>query len=127
MDIGEDEIRRWHKNKKWSDIGYNIVIRRNGRVEVGRPLDHRGAHVAGYNNRALGICLIGGMSAEGTDENNFTPEQWLSLEDTLKWLRRVYPGAHVQGHREFPGVTKTCPCFNVWEKLIQWGIPNEAS
>jgi N-acetylmuramoyl-L-alanine amidase len=45
MDIGAKEIRRWHKAKGWSDIGYHYVIRRDGRVEKGRPDARVGAHV----------------------------------------------------------------------------------
>lgn len=131
-DIGEDEIRRWHKAKEWSDIGYNIVIRRSGQVEVGRPLDYPGAHVAGFNSRSLGICLVGGIDHLGAPENNFTPEQMASLEETIRWLDLVYPDTIVQGHRDFSpdldgdGVIseeewlKECPCFDVraWTRQV---------
>ena len=122
QDIGEAEIRRWHKQNGWTDIGYNVVIRRNGRVEVGRPLDHRGAHVQSYNDSALGICLIGGIDEAGKSENNFTPDQFTSLERTIEWLDLVYPGTVVQGHRDFPNVNKDCPCFDVDAWVLQAGL-----
>lgn len=122
MDIGEDELRRWHKDRGWSDIGYNIVIRRDGRIEVGRPLDHRGAHVKGFNSVALGICLIGGVDEANRPEENFNPEQYSSLELTIQFLDRVYPGCEIRGHRDFPGVAKACPSFDVIEYCRKVGL-----
>lgn len=122
MDVGEEEIRGWHTDKGWSDIGYNIVIRRDGRVEIGRPLDYSGAHVKGYNSRSLGVCLIGGTDIDGNSENNFTEAQFEALKLTLQWLLLVYPQADIQGHRDFPGVGKDCPCFDVKEKVVEWGL-----
>jgi hypothetical protein len=119
LDIGEAEIRKWHTERGWSDIGYNIVIRRSGLVEIGRPIDYRGAHVEGYNDRAVGVCLVGGLDAAGKAEDNFLPEQYLSLLHTLRFLRRYAPGAVIQGHRDFPGVKKDCPCFDVRAWLLR--------
>lgn len=113
LDIGESEIRRWHTDRGWQDIGYNIVIRRSGIVEIGRPLDYRGAHVEGYNDSAVGVCLVGGLDDAGGPADNFTPGQYLSLLHTLRFLRRYAPDAVIQGHRDFPGVKKDCPCFDV--------------
>ena len=49
MDIGAKEIDLWHRQRGWSGIGYHFVIRRDGRVEAGRPLDRPGAHAQGFN------------------------------------------------------------------------------
>jgi N-acetyl-anhydromuramyl-L-alanine amidase AmpD len=118
MDIGVAEIRRWHVNDNgWSDVGYHFVIRRNGLVEQGRHLDHEGAHVHGYNDVAVGVCLVGGVDEHGKAENNFTPEQLVSLLKTLRFLKAYAPDAFIQGHRDFPGVKKDCPSFGVREWL----------
>ena len=121
-DVGAAEIRQWHKQQGWSDIGYHLVIRRSGRVELGRSLNVAGAHVKGYNNVSLGVCLIGGISDSGKAENNFTPAQFVSLERTVAWLDLVYTDTVVQGHRDFPGVSKDCPCFDVGAWAIQSGL-----
>lgn len=113
MDIGRAEIAEWHKARNWDDIGYNIVIRRNGVVEIGRDLMDRGAHVAGFNDRAVGVCWVGGVDADGKPENNMTNAQRLALEDTLRFLWRLFPNAVTQGHRDFPNVKKACPSFDV--------------
>lgn len=114
QNVDEVEIRRWHQAKGWQDIGYNIVIPRYGTIQVGRPLDYVGAHVEGYNNRALGICLVGGIAeADGQPEDNFTPKQREALLVALRFCRLYAPGALIRGHRDFPGVAKACPSFDV--------------
>jgi N-acetylmuramoyl-L-alanine amidase len=123
MDIGADEIRQWHKDKGWNDIGYHYVIRRNGEVEKGRDESIPGAHVAGHNKHTLGICLVGGLDDEGHPEPNFTDEQMLSLRDLVNQLRLKYALVNeaIVGHRDFPGVSKACPCFDV----RKWWLTNE--
>ena len=59
MDVGVEDIRRWHLAKGWSDIGYHYVITRNGTPQTGRPEGEIGAHVHGYNARSVGINLSG--------------------------------------------------------------------
>lgn len=118
-DGGVREIREWHVDDNgWIDVGYHFVIRRDGRVENGRPMWAVGAHVGGHNSTTLGICLVGGMAEDGkTPEENYTPEQWDSLKLLVKVLREIYypHGPEVKGHRDFPGVAKACPCFDAGE------------
>lgn len=117
MDIGAEEIRGWHKALGWDDIGYHIVIRRDGSYEEGRELTAIGAHARGYNHMSIGICLIGGKGTLGKPEANFTLEQYTALKSIVVWLKATHPIATVVGHRDLPNVTKTCPNFNV-SKLL---------
>lgn len=112
MDIGVREIRQWHVGQGWLDVGYHFVIRRNGTVEDGRPHDVIGSHVKDYNSRALGICLVGGINAEGKPENNFTKEQFDSLRLLLIATKRQYPEANIVGHNDLDK-GKACPSFDV--------------
>jgi N-acetylmuramoyl-L-alanine amidase len=127
-DIGVAEIREWHKAQGWEDVGYHYVIRRNGRVEDGRSRGHQGSHVAGHNHESVGLCLVGGVrrtpDADGRDDvdgprwdlipdANFTAAQLAALESAVTLLTAQYPKATVRGHRDFPGVNKACPCFDV--------------
>lgn len=116
-DVSAATIRRWHTDKGWTDIGYHFVIRIDGTIELGRCLDKTGAHVKGFNSKSWGICLAGGLDRVGKPENNFTEKQSSSLYALLVTLRHIAPQAHIQGHRDFPGVIKACPCFNVREWL----------
>ncbi len=119
MDIGIVEIRQWHMQRGFSDVGYHYVIRRDGTIETGRPHTRPGAHARGYNRNSLGICLVGGVKqgSVGTAEANFTPAQYLTLQTLLDDLSTQYPDAEILGHRDLPGVSKACPSFDVREWL----------
>lgn len=124
MDVGAKEIRSWHKAQGWEDIGYHFVIRRDGRVEKGRPVDAIGAHVAGFNATSVGVCMVGGLSQKKMEpDNNFTTEQWASLKDLVGKLVEKYPGAIVRGHRDFPKVNKACPSFDAIAWAKKQGFP----
>lgn len=119
VNVDAAEIDRWHRARGWQCLGYHFVIKRDGKVEEGREVNKIGAHVEGHNANSVGICLVGGLAADGkTPENNYTPEQWASLKKLLKDLKEKYPKATIQGHRDFPGVSKACPCFDAkaWAK-----------
>ena len=120
MDVGAKEIRDWHvKGNGWADIGYHGVIRRDGTLESGRPMDQAGAHTTNHNKDSIGICLVGGVAEDGkTPENNFTPEQWATLKRVLFDLLQKYPNATIHGHNEF--ANQACPSFDVrkwWASL----------
>lgn len=126
------EIRRWHLGRGWRDIGYHFVIDRDGTLATGRPVEEQGAHVANHNRHSIGICLIGGVSGrplehapgarwKGSDaEDNFTHEQKKALRELLFDLRARFAPAEILGHRDFPGVAKACPSFDVaaWWALM---------
>lgn len=61
---GEDftnaQIREWHLERGFSDIGYHYVIGLNGEVRPGRPESVVGAHCKGHNTRSIGVCYVGG-------------------------------------------------------------------
>ena len=125
MDIGRAEIDAWHRARNWRAIGYNFVIKRDGTLELGRDLDgdgdvleETGAHAQGFNTDSIGICLVGGKSATQESEANFTDSQMTTLRSLISTLRATLRGVSVMGHRDLPGVTKACPCFDVmrwWE------------
>lgn len=102
MDIGAKEIRQWHKDRGWSDIGYHKVVRRSGVVEAGRPEDKIGAHAKGYNKYSLGIVWVG--------RNDIADEQKQALiTEILAWVEQYKLSIDdVIGHCEVNS-GKTCP------------------
>lgn len=118
--VGAVEIRQWHQARGWSDIGYHFVIRRDGEVERGRSLDEVGSHVRNYNAKSIGICLVGGVDARQRPKNNFTVAQWSALKTLLTDLQPRFPSSRIIGHRDFPGVSKACPCFDA----VDWAKAN---
>ena len=59
------DIDGWHKDKGWKGIGYHYVVRRDGTVEPGWPLEVIGSHVVGHNAHSIGVCYEGGLDALG--------------------------------------------------------------
>lgn len=122
MDIGVDEIRQWHTDRGWSDIGYHFVITRNGDIQHGRPINLAGAHVKGMNANSIGVCLVGGSNADDLkkSEANFTIEQYCALTDLTERLKKGYgiKSVDIMGHRDVPEVKKDCPCFDVQQLLF---------
>jgi len=111
-----EDIRRWHRQRGWLDVGYHYVITRDGTIEDGRPSDAPGAHARGFNHNSIGICLIGGVDGSMKPEANYTHAQWESLEALVRDQLVLHPDATVLGHRDLPKVNKACPSFDV----ISW-------
>lgn len=105
------DIDRWHRAQGWNGCGYHYVITLDGRIQSGRPLWKRGAHCRGYNAGSIGICYIGGLSADGKPKDTRTPQQKEALRRVLLTLRQRYPEACIVSHHTLnPG--KACPCFD---------------
>lgn len=115
MDWDVNDVRRSHLKRGFVDVGYHYVIKRDGTVQEGRPLDRQGAHVSRYNHLSVGVCLIGGVSEADhrIPENNFTDAQFDALADLLPTLQELFPAAEILGHRDMPNVKKACPSFDV--------------
>lgn len=125
LDIGAEEIGRWHRERGFLRIGYHFVVRRDGSIERGRALNAPGAHAAGFNDKSIGICWVGGVDAKGAVQDNRTTAQRATLARLVSEMVRQFPGAEVVGHRDLSpdkngdGVVspnewlKGCPSFDV--------------
>lgn len=104
------EIRKWHKDRGWSDIGYHRVVHLGGGVEQGRPDAIVGSHVAGHNTGTIGIVYVGGVDKNMKAKDTRTPEQKRALEALIRELLAKYPGIKmISGHHDY--AAKACPCF----------------
>ena len=109
-----DDVRRWHKDRGFSDVGYHYVIGRHGEVWEGRDVDIQGAHCAagGHNRNSIGVCYVGGISAlNGKAKDTRTLAQKASMLNLLNELLETYPNAKIYGHHDFER-NKDCPCFD---------------
>lgn len=124
QNIGAADIDKWHRKQGWQAIGYHYVIRRDGTVEEGRDEKVVGAHVQGFNEVSVGVCMVGGVDANDVNKakDNFTEAQFASLKQLLVDLKSRYPKAKIQGHRDFPNVKKACPSFEVKDWLKKVGL-----
>lgn len=105
------QIRQWHRQRNFADIGYHYVVYLDGSIHAGRPLDQVGAHCTGHNTYSIGVCYVGGLAIDGkTAKDTRTAAQKTALLNLLKDLKKEYPRATIHGHREF--AKKDCPCFD---------------
>jgi N-acetylmuramoyl-L-alanine amidase len=47
------------QDRGWNDIGYSFAVCGDGRIYMGRGWNVIGAHAPRYNDKSIGICLIG--------------------------------------------------------------------
>ena len=124
-DYNVDTIRKWHKSRGFSDIGYHFLIHIDGTIERGRPWDLPGAHAKGYNSDSIGIAYVGGVDFHGNARDTRTLAQVHALRGIIGALRAMFPMIKVVGHRDLSvdlngdGVItkgewmKECPSFNM--------------
>lgn len=113
------------QNSHLKAIGYHFVVYINGAVATGRHLDEIGAHVQGFNQKSIGICMVGGLDEHGKATGQYTQEQWDALAGCVASLQKAYPKAKIVGHRDLSPDKdgdgkverhewlKECPAFGV--------------
>lgn len=105
-----------HEKRGFDGIGYHKIVQPNGTVESGRPLEEKGAHVAGHNKGNIGVCLV------GTDR--FTLQQLWALRTCLDDLCRLQGVKkwHIWGHYQYDSAIaqgKTCPNMTI-QDILGW-------
>ena len=108
--IGAIEINNIHNALGHDGIGYHYVIRRDGRLQRGRPINRKGEHavVNDHDKYSIGLVMVGGINVASGDDNptdyrsaqSFTREQYTTLEKFLRSFYRKYPGGQVFGHND---------------------------
>lgn len=112
-DVTPATINAWDR-AKLGQISYHHVVTLDGVDHVALPDDVKGAHVGGANAGNIGVCYVGGMDAQmHAPKDTRTPAQRATLRAIVIRYKAKYPGLIVRGHREWPGVKKACPSFDV--------------
>jgi N-acetylmuramoyl-L-alanine amidase len=121
-DIGSIEINNMQIELGHEGIGYHYVIRRDGRLQRGRPVNTVGEHapINGHDAFSIGLALVGGLNVSSGDNNptdyrssqSFTREQFTTLEKFIKSFYRRFPGGQVFGHNDIDE-TEFDPYFDV--------------
>lgn len=74
------DIDQWHRSRGFAQIGYHYVVYLDGTIHQGRPVEIAGAHCKGHNANSIGVCYIGGCTADNKHpKDTRTPEQKLAL------------------------------------------------
>lgn len=103
------DIRKWHKERGFDDIGYHFFINFDGAIYLGRDIDFEGEHCRAkkMNHKAIGICL------NGLNKNDFTDEQFEALSLIAFLLQRIFfiDSKNVVMHRDLDETL--CPAFDL--------------
>ncbi len=104
-------IREWHIARGFTDVGYHFFVKKDGTIQVGRPLAWIGAHCLTQNVTSIGICLSG--------SKKFTEDQFLSTHSLVETLMNNYkikksmvlPHNHFSKNKTFPNF----PLVEIWK------------
>ena len=102
----------WKNVLKWKMPGYHFIIKSDGEVVQLLEIEKVSNGVKGFNSVSINISYIGGVDSQNKPIDNRTEAQKKALLDLLKKLKKQFPKAVIQGHRDFPGVKKACPSFD---------------
>ena len=111
----------WKNVLKWKSVGYHYLINADGSVEQLAKEYEITNGVAGLNSVSIHISYKGGIDKLGNPLDTRTEAQKKSMQNLLIDLRKRYPKAIIQGHRDF-GAKKACPSFDVKKWLKEIGL-----
>lgn len=114
------EVTKWDIDR-FGQPSYHQVVELDGDAVRTLRDDQIGAHTGGHNTGNIGISYVGGttsMNSGAKPKDTRTPAQKATLRRLVVEYKAKYPGIIVRGHRDWPGVTKACPCHDVaaWMK-----------
>jgi len=135
-----------HRTHKWPDIGYHYVLDCTGNIVEGRDIKFKGAHMAHFNGKAVGLLMLQDLSEpeDGDDpiaavlkikkklgwvkKIDIPNVQRESLEMLIATLRDFFVIVELGGHLEFKGQQDTeegklCPGVHgmkLVEELREW-------
>lgn len=122
------DLQAEFKRKGWKYPGYHCVIAPDGKITQLLDDSKVSNGVKGYNSVTVNVAYIGGIDSEGKAIDNRTDAQKKALRQLLGNLKKKYPDAVIQGHRDFSPDTngngtvdpweriKECPCFDAKEE-----------
>ena len=125
--IGSEELNAIHLASKLKGIGYHYVIRRDGSLQRGRPINIEGQHAPtnDHNERSIGIAFVGGINAPSGTPNleNFvsvqslTRSQFNTFDHFCRGFYSRFPGGQIVGHNDIDPLEDD-PGFDVREYVL---------
>lgn len=121
--IGSEEIHLRHLEAGHSKgIQYHYVIRRDGRLQRGMPLDQlsNASNIRSHKMNCVDIALVGGVNVPSDADNplgnlssqSFTQVQMKTLEALMEIFYQHMPGGQVMGHNDIDANSQD-PYFDV--------------
>ena len=106
------------KGNGWKTVGYHWIIEADGTPTRLADDETVTNGVGGHNSDSIHISYMGGIDLTTKKAiDNRTPQQKATQAVLVRMYKLKYPDAKVLGHRDFPGVRKDCPSFDVKEWL----------
>lgn len=115
-DVRPEQMAAWAR-ARFGQESYHHIVTLDGVDHVRMPDTKRGAHVAKANTGNVGICYVGGCDKAMKPKDTRTPAQKQRIRELVAYYKLKYPGIIVRGHRDWPGVAKACPSFDVATQL----------
>lgn len=113
----------WSDYLGWRSKGYHFLIEADGTIHHLTPLDEIANGVRGHNKDSIHISYIGGIDEAGNPKDTRTRNQQDAMTMILWSMIGLYPDAEILGHRDFDGVAKACPSFDVAQWCAEMAIP----
>lgn len=136
-----EQIHDAHTALGHDGIAYHYIIRRDGSLQRGRPVDIEGEHCAtnNHNVRSIGIAFVGGLNVATSDSlieeyssaASLTRQQYNTFNKFLKYIYLHYPGMQVLGHNDIdpneedPGFDVIDYCYTKFNKVSLFDNPSE--
>lgn len=125
--IGSEELNKIHLESGLKGIGYHYVIRRDGSLQRGRPVNIQGEHalVNNHDERSIGVAFVGGINVPSGTPNleNFvsvqslTRSQFNTFDHFCRSFYARFPGGQILGHNDIDPIEND-PGFNVREYVL---------
>jgi N-acetylmuramoyl-L-alanine amidase len=113
--------RYWKDVRKWGDVaGYHYIIKADGEVIQLLPENQNSYGVYAHNSECISLAYIGGIDKDGKPKDTRSKSQEHAMFDLIVKLTEKYKNAKVVGHRDFAGVKKACPSFDVKKWLANY-------
>lgn len=101
-----DDVHRWHLANGWAGIGYHFLVRKDGSVHEGRPIETVGAHTGDENYNSIGICFEGNFETE-----TMSTAQKEAGAELVTYVKGLYPSIKTVGkHKDYNATA--CPGKN---------------
>jgi hypothetical protein len=125
--IGSEEINTYHLASNLDGIGYHYVIRRDGSLQRGRPVNIEGQHspLNNHNTGSIGVVFVGGINVPSGTPNpeNFvsvqslTRSQFNTFDHLCRAFYSTYAGGQIVGHNDIDP-NEDDPGFDVREYVL---------
>jgi len=109
-----DAVYGGHCRIGYADIGYHFVVDYDGRIWEARSLAYEGAHVAGANEKNLGILMLGNFDRQTPSTKSLDAIR--ELVDALQ-AHYAIDGKALFGHRDLGA--SDCPGKNLHGKILK--------